>query len=90
MCKDCEKNLIAFLRGQSSTEKFYRNLYKRVVAPQGWTKEEVLQPQTPPPPQLLEVTPLPLEATQLPSFAEAVTKAVEEIRKFHIANSFLN
>lgn len=92
MCKGCKKNLNAFLRGQSSTEKFYHNLYDDVYVPLCLTKEEVQQPQTPPPPppQLPEVTPLPLEATQLPSFAEAITKAVEEIRKFHIASSFLN
>uniref|UniRef100_A0A6C0BEG5 Uncharacterized protein n=1 Tax=viral metagenome TaxID=1070528 RepID=A0A6C0BEG5_9ZZZZ len=90
MCKGCEKNLNAFLRGKSFEHKFKKEFYKDVVAPLGWTKEEVLQPQTPPPPQLLEVTPLPLEATPLPSFAEAITNAVEEIRKFQIASGFLN
>jgi hypothetical protein len=96
MCKGCEKNLNAFLRGQSSTEKFYHKLYDDVYVPLCLTKEEVLQPQTPPPPPppLLEVTPLPLEATPLPSFAEAMTKAVEKIQEYQIqleiANSFLN
>jgi hypothetical protein len=89
-CKDCENKYNAFLPEPSFEKKFKKKFYKRVVAPLGWTKEEVLQPQTPPPPQLPEVTPLPLEATHLPSFAEAITKAVEEIRKFHIASGFLN
>lgn len=75
-CKDCDKKYGSSLLKPSFEQKFKKKFFKDVVVPLGWTEKDYSLVLSPPPPPPLPLPPL--------------AKAVEEIRMFLIARSYLN